>query len=249
MYLQRYLQRYPLCTILQRYPPYNEATLEAQHQATQLAEAQTEVATLEAQHQVDCACLELVDMERLEGRWEDRKGSQYIVSPGRVTCTCNVETRRPNGAVRFTQGLIKLESGRIYWGRNFKLAAPPAEEIRWVSDRRSEFVWHKISRSRSKRKKKRQSRRKRKKKSRSRSKKKSRSRSNKDRSRSKKKSKSCSRRRSRSRKSRSHKRSHKSRYVEATPKRYVRRVLFLNEATQRAYDRAQRPQSGSGYIE
>ena len=186
-------------TILQRYPPwqvcqceqgvyyYNEATQESTWTKP------VEVSTLEVQHQATPR----LELERLEGRWKDKQGNRYTVSRGGTT-SMNVETKRPNGEVRFTHGLIKLESSRISWGRNFELAAPAADEVRWVSDRRGDFVWHKISRTRNIRKKKSrsrsqsQNRRRRKSRSRGKRKRKRRRRSEKKKYRSSSNTNSCS---------------------------------------------------------
>jgi len=177
-----------IVTILQRYPPWQVCQCEQEvyyyNEATQESTwiKPVEVSTLE--------------LERLEGRWKDKQGNRYTVSRGLCFHVMNVETKRPNGEVRFTHGLIKLENSRISWGRNFELAAPAADEVRWVSDRRGDFVWHKISGTRSIRKKKSrsrsQSRRRRKSRSRGKRKRKRRRRSEKKKYRSSSSTNSCS---------------------------------------------------------
>jgi len=60
-----------------------------------------------------------IDFQRLEGEWRDQDdGSVYTVTANCSGDSCDVETRRANGRVRHTFGLIKfqLEDEGIHWG-------------------------------------------------------------------------------------------------------------------------------------
>ncbi|CAJ1357275.1 unnamed protein product [Effrenium voratum] len=94
----------------------------------------------------------------LVGIWRDEQGSRYeleIQVPGK---SLNVTTFRPDGGVRNTPGLIRIQTGRdnvetVVWGKSFKLqldsgvvlSAP--DSILWVANdgRRRSFSWARVA--------------------------------------------------------------------------------------------------------
>ena len=89
------------------------------------------------------------------GKWSDGR-SEYEVTldPGKLN-SCSVCTRRPDGVMIKTQGLIKCDryTGWITWGKHYVLRTDwrPitsfAEEMVWKSTdgRRREFHWHRMN--------------------------------------------------------------------------------------------------------
>jgi hypothetical protein len=88
------------------------------------------------------------------GKWSDGR-SEYEVTldPGKLN-SCSVCTRRPNGHMIKTQGLIKCDryTGWITWGKDYGLItdwrpiSSFAEQMVWKSADKSkrEFRWHRI---------------------------------------------------------------------------------------------------------
>ena len=88
------------------------------------------------------------------GKWSDGR-SEYEVTldPGELN-SCSVCTRRPNGFMIETQGLIKCDryTGWITWGKDYELLtgwrpiSSFAEQMVWKSTDKSkrEFRWHRI---------------------------------------------------------------------------------------------------------
>ena len=89
------------------------------------------------------------------GKWSDgRSEYEVILDPGKLN-SCTVCTRRPNGVMIETRGLIKCNryTGWITWGKHYVLRTDwrPitsfAEEMVWKSTdgRKREFHWHRIN--------------------------------------------------------------------------------------------------------
>ena len=88
------------------------------------------------------------------GKWSDGR-SEYEVTldPGKLN-SCSVCTRRPDGVMIKTQGLIKCDryTGWITWGKDYGLLtdwrpiSSFAEQMVWKSTDKSkrEFRWHRI---------------------------------------------------------------------------------------------------------
>ena len=88
------------------------------------------------------------------GNWSDGR-SEYEVTldPGKLN-SCSVCTRRPNGVMIKTQGLIKCDryTGWITWGKDYGLItdwrpiSSFAEQMVWKSadESKREFRWHRI---------------------------------------------------------------------------------------------------------
>lgn len=91
----------------------------------------------------------------LEGKWRDTRGSRYELVPDTPANSLTVHTTRPDGSVRTTRALIRLEpSGtsdlRIAWGTSFVLDHAslfsngwPPSSLQWVRTNKqsSPFVW------------------------------------------------------------------------------------------------------------
>ena len=54
----------------------------------------------------------------LLGQWKDRDGTVYTLTRGIAVDQIDVFTVRPNGAFRYTEGLISLHGGVAHWGRS-----------------------------------------------------------------------------------------------------------------------------------
>ena len=89
------------------------------------------------------------------GKWSDgRSEYEVILDPGKLN-SCTVCTRRPNGVMIETRGLIKCNryTGWITWGKHYVLRTDwrPitsfAEKMVWKSTdgRKREFHWHRIN--------------------------------------------------------------------------------------------------------
>jgi hypothetical protein len=89
------------------------------------------------------------------GKWSDgRSEYEVILDPGKLN-SCTVCTRRPNGDIIETRGLIKCNryAGCITWGKHYELRSDWrsitsfAEQMVWksIDGRKREFHWHRIN--------------------------------------------------------------------------------------------------------
>jgi len=95
--------------------------------------------------------LETERLDCLLGCWFDAKDSFYEVTfDAGTTTSCHVKTTRPGGAVRDTDGLIRIapvkgkNQSRIIWGSAFVLELPTVEPnyVQWTSIRGGkDFTW------------------------------------------------------------------------------------------------------------
>ena len=81
----------------------------------------------------------------LYGQWKDLGGSIYTLTPG-AHGKIDVHTRRPSGAVRFTEGLISVRGGSMRWGRGASgrfSGSVDGSSLVWARGN-SQFQWRKL---------------------------------------------------------------------------------------------------------
>ena len=83
-------------------------------------------------------------LAQMVGSWKDEECSLYNVSLDKDGESCTVETQRPDGRTRVSQGLLKYDSKMqcVMWGKSYYLEVQGAGDVVWVhAGRGKSFRW------------------------------------------------------------------------------------------------------------